>query len=258
MTRYPQAVNATLERIRAAAAPHGLNLVAATLVERYDAAIAKELRASELAPGAQSIVIIGNGGGELWAALKRHVMAHPGWMNREHPLDDFTRAIVESSIAAPLRETGQRCTVVYPFMHDGRTLNFIELAKIAGLAGPSIIGIAVHPEFGPWIALRAALLVDELIDAPGTAVGFDPCPSCVPRSCVAACPVGAVSVAGGWDIPKCLAHRVEVEPDCAPRCHARIACVLGPQHTYPDDELAYHQRRALRAMKPWYDANIRR
>jgi hypothetical protein len=251
-------MNATLESIRAAAAPHGLNLVAATPIERYDAAITKGIRASELAPRARSIVIIGNGGGDLWAAFKRHAAANPGWMNREHPLDDFTRATVESSIVAPLRESGGRCTVVYPFVQDQRTLNFMALGKIAGLAGPSIVGVGVHPEFGPWIAFRAALLIDELIDAPGPAVGFDPCPSCVPRSCIAACPVGAVSFPLGWNIPKCLTHRVEVEPDCALRCHSRVACVLGPQHVYSDDELAYHHMRALRAMKPWYEANIRK
>jgi hypothetical protein len=30
----------------------------------------------------------------------------------------------------------------------------------------------------------------------------------------------------------------------AARCHARVACVLGPEHRHPDDALAYHQRRA--------------
>lgn len=247
-----------LEKIHAAAAPHGLNLVAAIPVERYDTAVAKGIRARELAPGTRSIVIIGNGGGALWAALKRHAAAHPGWMDREHPLDDFTRTIVQSSIAAPLHESNHRCTVVYPFLHDQRTLNFMRLAKIAGLAGPSIIGVAVHPEFGQWIAFRAALLIDELIDAPGPAAGFDPCPSCVPRSCIAACPVNAVSIVSGWNVTKCLTHRVEVEEDCGSRCHARVACVLAPQHVYTDEELAHHQTRALRAMKPWYEANIRK
>ena len=61
----------------------------------------------------------------------------------------------------------------------------------------------------------------------------------------------------GWDIPKCLTHRVEVEPDCTPRCHARAGCVLGPEHRYPDDELAYHQMRALRSMRPYYEAHIK-
>ncbi|HVN28696.1 MAG TPA: hypothetical protein VMT64_09440 [Candidatus Binataceae bacterium] len=247
-----------LQTIRDASAPYGLNLVAATPAERYDASISSGYRVSELAPGARSIVLVGNGGGEFWSALKRHAERNPGWWNREHPLDEFTRKIVENSMAAPLRALGARCVVVYPFVHDNRTLNFVHLARIAGLTGPSIIGVSLHPEFGPWIAFRAALLVDQLIDAPGSAIDFDPCPGCTARSCINACPVGAVGVAQGWDIPKCLTHRVEVEHDCINRCHARAACVIGPEHIYPDDELAYHQGRSLRAMRPWYEANIKK
>ncbi|MGH7837456.1 MAG: hypothetical protein ACREQC_06470, partial [Candidatus Binataceae bacterium] len=129
--------------------------------------------------------------------------------------------------------------------------------KLAGIAGPSILGVVVNPVFGPWIAFRAAILIDREIDAPGSAIGFDPCPTCTARSCIPACPVGAVSSAAGWDIPACLTYRVEREAECAPRCHARGACVLGPEHRYPDDELIYHQERALRAMRPYYETHIR-
>ena len=74
---------------------------------------------------------------------------------------------------------------------------------------------------------------------------------------MSACPAGAVTFPSGWDIPGCLTYRVEAEAECAPRCHARAGCVLGPEYRYPDDELAYHQGRALRAMRSYYEANIR-
>src|SRR5271156_1789951 len=222
--------------IRRAAEPHGLTLVAATPVARYDAAVKEISRASALDPRARSIVVIGNGGGAFWTALKSHAAR---------------------DLAAPIRAAGARCTTVYPFMSGGRTLSFIELGKVAGIAGPSILGVTVHPVYGPWIAFRAALLLEEQLDSPGDALGFDPCPRCIPRTCIPACPVGAVSIESGWDIPKCLTHRVEVEPDCTPRCHARAGCVVGPEHRYPDDELAYHQMRALRSMRPYYEAHIK-
>jgi epoxyqueuosine reductase QueG len=250
-------VSSTLESIRAAVASHGLNLVAAIPIERYDAVASAPMRAAPMAPFARSIIVIANGGGAFWNALKRHAEQHRGWWNREHPLDDFTRAVIERDAVPAAVAAGARCEVIYPFAPVGSTLNFVELGKAAGLAGPSILGVVVHPVYGPWIAFRAALLLDELIDAPGVGLGFDPCPSCTLRSCMPACPVGAVSFPSGWDIPKCLQHRVEVEPDCAPRCHARAGCVLGPEHRYPDDELAYHQMRSLRAMRPWYEAHLR-
>jgi hypothetical protein len=250
-------VSSTLENIRRAAAPHGLNLVAATPVARYDAVVPENSRAGAIDRDARSIVVIGNGGGALWHALKAHAARNPGWWERANPLDDFTREVVERDMAGPIRDSGLRCTTVYPFMNNGRTLSFIELGKVAGIAGPSILGVTVHPTYGPWIAFRAALLLEEVLDSPGDALGFDPCPGCTARTCIPACPAAAVSVDAGWDIPKCLTHRVEVEADCTPRCHARAGCVLGPEHRYPDDELAYHQMRALRSMRPYYDAHIK-
>src|SRR6267143_560920 len=68
----------------------------------------------------------------------------------------------------------------------------IDAAKLAGLAGPSILGVVVHPEYGPWIAFRAALILDVVLDQPGAAIGFDPCPTCKARSCITPCPAGAV------------------------------------------------------------------
>ncbi|HYB91090.1 MAG TPA: hypothetical protein VEC38_08595 [Candidatus Binataceae bacterium] len=246
-----------LDAVRAAAAPWGLNLAAAVPVERYDAIVAPQYRASAIGPRARSIIVLGNGGGAFWEAFKRHAERNPGWRDRDHPLDDFTHEIIERDVARAARSAGAHCITVYPFMDNGATLNFIALATVAGLAGPSILGVAVHPLFGPWIAFRAALLTDVLIDEPGRALKFDPCPACATRDCIAACPAGAVAFPSGWDIPKCLAHRVEVEAGCAPRCHARAACVLGPEHRYPDDALAYHQMRALRAMRPYYEEHIK-
>jgi hypothetical protein len=248
-------VDSILDQIRVTAAQSGLNLVAATPADRYDAAVTTPYKTGAIAPGTRSIIVIGNGGGAFWGSLKQHADKHPGWMARDNPLDDFTRVVIERDIAPTL--TGLTHAIIYPFISNAPTLNFMEAGKAAGLSGPSIIGVVVHPTYGPWIAFRAAILLNEPIDQPGKAYGFDPCPSCTARTCISACPAEAVSVASGWDIPKCLTHRVEVETVCAPRCHARAGCVLGPEHRYPEDELAYHQMRALRAMRPYYEAHIK-
>jgi hypothetical protein len=237
--------------IRAKAQPFGLNLTAAIASQCYDAAAAPAYRAGALFPRCRSIVLLGNGGADFWHRFKAHTAANPGWWTRDDPLDDFTRQVVEQEIVKPIQRLEIGCTAVYPF-GSAATLNFMQLARLAGLAGPSIIGVVVHPVFGPWIAFRAALLLDRELDHPGEASGFDPCPTCRTRSCITACPASAVSFPSGWDIPRCLSHRVEASPDCGARCHARVACVLSPEHRYPDDELAYHQSRALQVMRPYY------
>jgi hypothetical protein len=247
-----------LDLVSAAAEPLGLNLIAAISVDRYDRVVPAKMRGRSIDPDARSIIVIGNGGGAFWRAFTDYAAWHRGWCDRENPLDDFTQTIVEREVVGAVRASGVRCTPVYPFINRGATLNFMELGKLAGLAGPSIIGVVVHPVYGPWIAFRAAILVNVEIDAPGEALGFDPCPACQTRSCISACPAQAVAFPAGWDIPRCLTHRVEMEADCAARCHARTGCVLGPNHRYPEDELAYHQMRALRSMRPYYETHIRR
>jgi hypothetical protein len=251
-----------LEAIGTTAGRYGLNLVAAIPADRYDRAVTPTMQttvfaSAEMAESPRSIVLIGNGGGDFWRAFSDFADRNPGWRDRTNPLDDFTRQIIEGEVMPAVIESGVRCAVVYPFVNGGPSLNFIDLAKIAGLGGPSIIGVVLHPTYGPWMAFRAALIIDAELDAPGPAIDFDPCPRCVTRSCISACPVTAISFPVGWDLQKCLTHRVEVEADCASRCHARVGCVIGPEHRYPDDELAYHHRRALLAMRAWYDTHLR-
>ena len=241
-----------LDFIARRAARHGLNLIGAIAVERYDQAVAPHLRASAIDPRARSIVVIGNGGGAFWEAYRQHVAANPAWTQRDNPLDDFTRAVVERDVAGAVRARGLRCTTVYPFVGDAGNLHFMELGRIAGIGGPSIIGVLIHPVYGTWIAFRAALLIEQMLDQPGAALGFDPCPQCVPRSCIPACPVQAVSAETGWDLVKCIRHRVEADPDCNAGCYSRLNCVIGPEHRYPDDELRHHQERALRSMREYY------
>ena len=244
--------------VRDLAAPYGFNLAAAMPASRYAAtgeAAAASVRA--IHPRARSLIVLGNGGGGLWRALGAHATAHPGWWQRQHPLDDFTREVVERMLLPALTGGGFEAAAAFPFLDVPVSFNFVELARLAGLGGPSILGMLVHPTYGPWIAFRAVILLDADLDEPGAAAGFDPCPRCVVRSCIPACPVGAVSSATRWDADRCVTHRVEVEADCAPRCHARVGCVVGPEHRYPDDELAHHQQRALLAMRSYYEQRLR-
>src|SRR5260370_6774493 len=84
-------VNNLITLIKERAAPHGLNLVGAIPIERYDQAVALHLRASAIDPLARSIVAIGNGGGAVWEADPRHLLAGPARVPRGHPPGRLTR-----------------------------------------------------------------------------------------------------------------------------------------------------------------------
>ena len=236
-----------LERLRTRLAPHGLNLVGTTEIATYDAVVPPAWLLGPRAGEARTAVVIGNGGGAFWAAFQRHLAAHPAAGRVAHPLDSFTRRVVGETIA-PLRDDLGAARLVFPFELHPLPVSFVHLAECAGLGRRSLLGLLVHPEYGPWMALRAAILVPFALSAPRPADGFDPCPTCVERPCIAACPVGAVG-SGGWDVPRCAAHRIAVPEDCGPGCHSRTACVYGREHRYPPDAMAFHQRYAGTEMR---------
>jgi hypothetical protein len=226
---------AVLTALESALVPRGLNLVGAASARAYDARVLPAHALATRFPDARSVVVIGNGGGAFWLAWRAHCATHPEAARDPDPLDAFTVLAVEAAVRPLL---GDAVRVVYPFRFDREPVSFMRLAECA---------VLVHPVYGPWVALRAAIPLPFDLEGARPADGFDPCPTCTARTCIAACPAGAVGAAG-WDVPRCAAHRA-VEPDpCASRCHARVECVIGREHRYPDEALAHHQRRARAAV----------
>jgi len=213
----------------------GLDLVGATSVAAYDARMTAGQGLAARAPEARGIVVVGNGGAALWRTFRAAVPVPEG----DGSLDDYVRSAVEPAVRDV---AGAR--VCWP--SDAR-IDFRLLGELAGLGRPSLLGLLVHPVYGPWIALRAAVLVPADVVAPRPADGFDPCPTCVERPCIAACPVGAIGPRG-WDVAACVAHRLADEAHCASGCTSRIECVYGREHCPPPDALAFHQAAARRSM----------
>ena len=234
-----------LSALEHALAPHGLNLVGATAIGSYDARVPPEFTLARLLPSAHSVIVIGNGGTAFWDAFRTFCRTHPGSERWSDPLDAFTELVVEEAVRPLLGALPSR--VLYPFRFPADPVSFVHLAECAGLGRRSLLGLLIHPTFGPWIALRAAVLLPIAVSAPRPADGFDPCPVCVERACMPACPAGAIADAG-WDIPRCAAHRLRDQDDCTARCHARFDCVIGREHRHASDELAYHQGRARDAL----------
>jgi len=233
----PTGLREELERV-------GLNLFGAVGVSQHDATAPPERSLGSLLPGARSAIVVGNGGRSFWSAFRRAAERRPEVSRRRDPLDAFTRDVVERAVAAHGPAGGRLC---FPFEFPDVPLSFVHLAECAGLGRRGRLGILLHPEFGPWIALRAALVLPFDVRLPRPADGFDPCSGCVERACMGACPAGAVDDAG-WNVPRCVAHRLREPDDCAERCHARFDCVLGRDHRYDPDALAHHQAAARRVM----------
>jgi ferredoxin-like protein FixX len=237
-------------RIAEAVAPVGLNLVGATPVADYDRIARAELRIAARRPWARTAIVVGNGGGALWRFVAARAGERPA--ADANPIDELVEEVFERRVAPLLARRAVRFEIAFAHRFPGEPLSFVDLGRSAGLGAPSLLRVLVHPVFGPWIALRAVVLVDFEADADRPAAAFDPCPGCRERACVASCPAGAVRLPDGWDVAACVEHRLATG-DCESLCHARFDCVIGREHRYPEGALAHHQRRAWQAMKPGLD-----
>jgi ferredoxin len=77
---------------------------------------------------------------------------------------------------------------------------------VAVAAGLGMMGIhrnVIHPKFGNFILLGTVLIGEEVTEY-NHPIDYNPCLSC--KLCVAACPVGAISPDGRFDLASCYTH----------------------------------------------------
>jgi hypothetical protein len=215
----------------------GLGLLGAMAASRYDGLVPAAWRSLALLPGARSALVVASGGRALFAAYR----ASPEAALAADPLDAYTRRVVE----AAADRLGGRSRALFAFeRRGGAYADFVALGQAAGLGAPGRLGLLLHPEFGPWVSIRAVLLTDRTLAATGPIPGFAPCTGC-PAPCVSACRGGAVaSGSGRFDVAACRGTRA-VEPACRLRCDARHACVIGADHAYDAEAEAHHMRASL-------------
>ena len=195
---------------------HGLNLVAAIPLARYDRAVAA--RRARVAN--RSGCALDRGASATAAAISGRRSAHAGAQSRMAGARKSARRLHPRGDRARSRRAAPRCrgSDTPSFIRSctaapGRSTSS-SWARLAGIGGPSILGVVVHPIYGPWIAFRAALLIDVswMCRAPRTASIRVPDASPQLHQRVSG---RRSEFPAGWDVPKCLTHRVEVEPDCA-------------------------------------------
>ena len=189
-----------------------------------------------------AIVIGGRGGRFAKAALSRAAPSQAA----SRPIDEAVERLLAGA-ARTMVQAGLRAEVILGHRgRPGRTggsgyCDLVGLAAEAGLGWPSRLGLLLHPEAGPWIHLRGALLVDHPLEPGHPLEAEPPCNGC-PAPCADACPGGAVKAR--FDAACCGETRVFIV-GCATRCDARRACVVGTGFRYPPEIEAWHMRHAV-------------
>jgi NAD-dependent dihydropyrimidine dehydrogenase PreA subunit len=79
------------------------------------------------------------------------------------------------------------------------------VAVAAGLGKMGIHRNVIHPKYGNFILLGTIVVGGEVsVESEGRPIDFNPCLEC--KLCVAACPVGAISPDGGFNLSACYTH----------------------------------------------------
>ncbi len=176
-----------------------------------------------------AVLMIGNAGRAMWPHF---AAAREG---RQNPMDAWTRSVIE-----PLA-TRFGARAVYPF--EAPPLPFQRWAERAWPVFRSPMGLLIDAEYGPWHALRAALLFAVPVGVPEPPRRSSTCASCEAKPCLSTCPVGAFD-GSGFDYRACRSFLASADgASCMTNgCGARAACPVGREHRYDEAQLQFHMR----------------
>jgi epoxyqueuosine reductase len=221
----------SVARISAQLEACGLDLAAPLDRDSYDACVAPAWRCARLRPDCRSVLIVGNAGRAFWTHLARA----PEAMDPEHPVDRYAGRVVAQAV----RTVDPSAAIAHYWeTRDGEFLPLVALAERAGLGRRGRIGLLIHPRYGPWVSLRAALFLDEEVASAG-ALAKASCEGCS-APCQLACHGNAVAPYG-LDLDRCAATKRE-HPACASGCDARLACIVGREHAFTREQIVHHSR----------------
>jgi hypothetical protein len=221
----------TLGRLSAELEAGGLDLAAPLDRDSYDASVAPAWRCERVCPGSRSVWIVGSAGRAFWSHLARAPEAE----DPEHPVDRYTLRVLEQAA----RRLDPPATIApYWEQREGEFLPLVPLAELAGLGRRGRIGLLIHPVYGPWVSLRAALFLDADAPRPGP-LAKSSCEGC-PAPCQEVCHGDAVAP-GGLDLARCALAKRE-HPACRVGCDARLACVVGREHAFSAEQIVHHSR----------------
>ncbi|HEX3770028.1 MAG TPA: hypothetical protein VHV30_04155 [Polyangiaceae bacterium] len=211
----PTRPNAT-RIVREALAGTGIHLVASCAIAAYDARAPVGRRSAAWMAEARGVVVAASAGPALWRAFIGTGADRDGLDAVDHPYDTFVaRSLARADVAlhrAAVRHQRFEAAVQAPVHVD-----FVTLAELVGLGAPGPFGLAIHPEHGPWWALRGAWIVDAEIE-----------PASPPARPCACCEAPCV---GGWPNARGIA---QATPE------VRGQCIVGQASRYDAAQIAFH------------------
>jgi methylmalonic aciduria homocystinuria type C protein len=216
--------------------PAGIDLLQPLNAAWYDAAVPPEYRLPDVGRRAALALLLASTAA-FWEPFLAHLRADPGQLDEPDPIDRYVVAVVGDALA----ELPLRTEVRFSHEPPPHRVAMQRLAHVSGLAALTPSMLCVHPVYGPWLGLRAAVV----LDVPG--------PDGPPRATTAPCDRCAELCAPALVRAQAASREVTGDPVGAswPLWLAvRDACPVGRAHRYPEPLLRYvytKDRALLRA-----------
>lgn len=231
--QVPAAQESIAELARHCAAT-GLDLIQPFAVQWYNADVAAELALPTYERDPCLGILIGNTRA-LWPRFVSALRATPALLDDENPIDSYVEHAVTRACA------GLAYRYQIRWAQRSRELAIQQLAQRAGLAYLSPGHLSVHPTFGPWIALRAAIVVDVAGPSLAPPALAPPCDDCQLRCAPAFAHAAATLVEP--------VNQAAVTPHWHLWLAARDACPIGRTYRYDDDQIGYHYTKDKRFLR---------
>jgi methylmalonic aciduria homocystinuria type C protein len=175
----------------------------------------------------------------LWPAFTHAFAGDEALAAEPNPLDAYVTAHLERAIRLA---TSARHSIVLAHSTVPRPFPIQRLAEHAGLAGLAPCHLAIHPEFGLWWALRAAVVVDRDGPAELPQPAARPCDGCS-APCVTA-------LEQALAVTPAPLGRSSIRAHADAWIRVRTICPVAPAARYGDAQLRYHYLHDRSLIRP--------
>lgn len=163
----------------------------------------------------------------LWDVFLGSLRKEPEGLEDEHPLDRYA----VDRITEAARALKAAHTIAWAHTPPPDAIPVQRIAHAAGFAWLSPSHLSVHPVFGPWLAFRAVIVVDEESGLPAPRPAPDPCSHCA-KPCL-----GELSRAVAASR---FLDQAAVNEHFEAWRRVRDVCPEGATYRYGEDQLRYH------------------
>jgi hypothetical protein len=236
--RSPTALEAVLDALRTRLREDGFDLIQPLQIGWYNALVVGGSQLEDFGSGGHLGIVIGNTRA-LWPKLLARLRADPELREVDHPVEAYTEEIIRralSTLAVP-------ASVRWSHERGQHPIAIQRLAHAAGLAYLSETHLSVHSEYGPWLALRAAVSLQVPAHELAQPVLAHPCGSCRAQ-CWPAFEKALAAASGAAD-------RGAMQKNFRLWLAVRDACPAGRPYRYDEEQIRYHylgdRKRLLQA-----------